>query len=227
MVRGIAVPNHSRNTKRRIPAWNYLFVNIVVQRDLIIIHGGIMKGVVHIISIDKKHISEAIQVKKVKINILMLRKIIYQNQKYPKKQEINLEKRDYSSDTLKNQKEKLVKKLSINNKGGKCKWYVVDGQKVQGTWERNIAIKLSEMNIKWVKLKTNKDIIQYELDGVIKSYTPDFYLEEYDVYLEIKGYWWGNDKSKMIAVKEQHPEKKIKIIEKLEYTKILNGELVW
>lgn len=58
-------------------------------------------------------------------------------------------------------------------------------------------------------------------------HTPDLFLKEYDVYLEIKGYWWGDDKRKMDAVKQQHPEKKIVIIEKNEYNRIMQGELVW
>ena len=124
-------------------------------------------------------------------------------------------------------REKISKALSVNNKGGRCKWYDVSGQKVQGTWERDIATKLDELHIKWTKLKTNKDTLRYELDKKLRSYTPDFYLEEYNLFLEIKGFWWGNDKNKMQAVMDQHPEKNIKIIEKLEYKKIMDGELVW
>jgi hypothetical protein len=124
-------------------------------------------------------------------------------------------------------KRKISEKLSVNNKGGRCKWYEVSGQKVQGTWERDVAIKLDEINVKWIKLKTNRDTLQYELDGKQKSYTPDFYLEEYDVFLEIKGFWWGNDKNKMKAVMEQHPQKRIIIVEKQEYDKIMDGKLIW
>lgn len=122
---------------------------------------------------------------------------------------------------------KISTKMSHNNKGGRCKWYDVSGQKVQGTWERDVALKLDELSIKWKKLKTNKDVLQYNIDGNIKSYTPDFLLIDLGIFLEIKGYWWGNDKNKMIAVKEQHPDKRIVIIEKREFEKIMQGELVW
>lgn len=124
-------------------------------------------------------------------------------------------------------RKKISERMSINNKGGRCKWFDVSGQKVQGTWERDIATKLDEMRIKWTKLKTNKDTLQYILGGKQRSYTPDFYLEEYGLFLEIKGFWWGNDRDKMQAVIEQHPEKKIVIIEKKEYDTIMGGELVW
>jgi len=124
-------------------------------------------------------------------------------------------------------KQKISEKLSVNNKGGRCKWFVVSGQKVQGTWERDIAIKLNQMNIKWVKLTLNKDVIKYEMGGKIRSYTPDFYLPDFDIFLEIKGFWWGDDKEKMDHVIEQHKDKKIIVIEKNEFNKIMGGELVW
>jgi hypothetical protein len=53
-------------------------------------------------------------------------------------------------------REELSKQQSIKNRGGKSKWFEVTGQKVQGTWERNIALKFEELGIKWLKLKTNK-----------------------------------------------------------------------
>ena len=49
-------------------------------------------------------------------------------------------------------KRKISQKLSINNKGGRAKWYEVAGQKVQGTWERNVALKFEELGIEWKKL---------------------------------------------------------------------------
>ena len=122
---------------------------------------------------------------------------------------------------------KLSEKQSLNNTGGKCKWYTVAGQKVQGTWERNVALKFEELSIEWVKLKTHNDILKYEVDGKIKSYTPDFYLPFYNVYLELKGYWWGNDREKMNIVLAQHKDKNILVIEETDYKKILGGELVW
>ena len=124
-------------------------------------------------------------------------------------------------------KRKLSLSASINNKGGRSKWYEVAGQKVQGTWERNVALKFEEMEIKWEKLKTNQHTFDYVIDGKTRCYTPDFFLQEYETYLEIKGRWWGNDKEKMDIVLKTYPNKKIVIIEKDDYEKILRGELVW
>lgn len=124
-------------------------------------------------------------------------------------------------------RQKLSEEQSLRNRGGKSKWFDVNGIKVQGTWERNIAVKLNELKIAWDKPKTNSDLFKYVLDGKLKSYAPDFYLPEFDLYLEVKGYWWGNDRNKMEAVIQQHPDKRILIIEKDQYNKLLQGELVW
>lgn len=124
-------------------------------------------------------------------------------------------------------KRKISQKLSINNKGGRSKWYEVAGQKVQGTWERNVALKFEELGIVWKKLKTNRDTLEYVMDDKIRCYTPDFYLPDYDVFLEIKGRWWGRDKEKMEIVLKTYPNKNIVIVEKEQYNKILGGELVW
>lgn len=81
---------------------------------------------------------------------------------------------------------KISRAMSINNKGGKSKWYKVSGQKVQGTWERNVAMKLDEFNVKWQKIKTNNHTFEYVMDGNTRSYSPDFYLVDFNIYLEIK-----------------------------------------
>lgn len=118
-------------------------------------------------------------------------------------------------------KRKISEKLSINNKGGRAKWYMVAGQNVQGTWERDIATKFEQLSIQWIKLKTNKDTLKYEMNGKIRSYTPDFYLPDYDMYVEVKGFWWGNDKEKMMIVLQTYPDKNIAIVEKEEYQEIM------
>lgn len=114
---------------------------------------------------------------------------------------------------------------SLQNRGGRCKWFEVSGTKVQGTWERDIAIKLTEQNIRWEKIRTFP--LSYKKDNKIHRYSPDFYLPDFNCYLEIKGYWWGNDREKMDLVMVQNLDKKIFIIEQNEYIKIMQGEQVW
>lgn len=112
---------------------------------------------------------------------------------------------------------------SLHNRGGKSKWYKVNNQLVQGKWERDLAILMTELSIDWFKPKTNNDIFNYKLNNKIKSYTPDFYLKEYGIFLEIKGYWWGDDRNKMNLVLEQNVILKdnLKIIEKELFKQLL------
>lgn len=116
---------------------------------------------------------------------------------------------------------------SINNKGGRSKWYEVDGRKVQGTYERDLALFFETKGICWIKPTTSNHSFTYEMDGKIKTYTPDFYLYENDQYVEVKGYWWGNDRQKMNIIITNFPFVNIRIIERVELYKILRGELVW
>lgn len=114
-------------------------------------------------------------------------------------------------------KRRLYAEGKIKIPSPRSRWFVIKGQKVQGTWVRNLALKFEEWGIKWEKLQVNRFRIPYEINGVIRSYTPDFYLKDYDVYLEVKGYWWGKDEDKMDAVLSQHPNLRLFIIENDEY----------
>ncbi len=116
---------------------------------------------------------------------------------------------------------------STSNTGGRCKWFEVAGQKVQGTWERDFATELERRGIVWRKPRVHSEIIFYELDGFERAYTPDFYLLDQDLYIEVKGYWWGRDKEKMDAVINQHPEIKILIVEKLMFEEFMQGKQIW
>ena len=113
-------------------------------------------------------------------------------------------------------RQRLSERMSQHNPGGKSKWFEVNGKKVQGTWEKTFALYCNDNNIAWERCTSWK----YALDGKTKSYTPDFYLPAFDLYVEIKGRWWGNDRAKMDAVIEQHPDKKILIIEKEQYNNL-------
>lgn len=117
-------------------------------------------------------------------------------------------------------KQKISKALSKNNHGGRCKWYRVSGVYVQGTWERDLAKKMNELNIPWEKIKTNSFTFKYIMNGRIRHYTPDFKVNE--LLLELKGYWWGDDKEKMRLVQEQNKLPDLRIIEKELYQKLLS-----
>jgi len=54
-----------------------------------------------------------------------------------------------------------------------------------GSWEVKFAQWLDEQNIKWERVNKSFD---YVLNNIKRKYTPDFYLVDDDVYVEIKGY---------------------------------------
>jgi len=122
---------------------------------------------------------------------------------------INAKKSDYKPRgcavwTTEKRKE-WSKKQSINTVGGRCKWHKIDGIYVQGTWELNLAKKMNKLNISWEKLKNYKDSFEYYLYDKKRHYTPDFYIEEINKLLEIKGYWRNYDVLKMKEIFKQYP----------------------
>ena len=65
------------------------------------------------------------------------------------------------------------------------------------SWEDALAIRLDQLEINWVR----PEPIQYELDGKTRNYFPDFYLPDYDLYLDPKNsYCREQQKEKLIAV---------------------------
>lgn len=109
-------------------------------------------------------------------------------------------------------RERLSVRQSLHNTGGKSKWFDVAGQKVQGTYEKQFAESLQNSNMEWVKIKTNNHVFRYTNGDKIRSYAPDFYLPELDLYVEIKGFWWGNDKHKMELIRKQHGDKLLLVV---------------
>lgn len=122
------------------------------------------------------------------------------------------------------QKLSLYRSKAMENNELHCKWYEVDGKKVQGTWEKRVAERLCDLSIKWERVR-----LQY--DGH-RHYTPDFFLPELNLYIEVKGWWKSSDHRKMEAVLKEHSID-IRVIEKesdlstFEIDKLQNyGQLV-
>lgn len=93
---------------------------------------------------------------------------------------------------------------------GRCKKYeytspIAGHIKVDGTWELKVATFLDTTNLKW---KRNKKRFSYtKPDGKKSTYQPDFYIEDWNCYVEVKGYETELDQSKWSQFKE-----KLKII---------------
>lgn len=91
---------------------------------------------------------------------------------------------------------------TVNEKVARGEWhtslaknmhYEYKGNDLHGTWELKYAQWLDLNNITWVR---NKDSFEYVYDGVVRRYTPDFYLTETSTYVEIKGFATEKDFAK-------------------------------
>jgi hypothetical protein len=72
-----------------------------------------------------------------------------------------------------------------------------------------------------IKFITHRGIISYILNGKSKNYYPDFYLIDYDEYIDIKNdYHYSLQKEKFDAIRSCNPKLKIRIILKEELIKL-------
>lgn len=84
---------------------------------------------------------------------------------------------------------------------------------MDSTWEVACAERLDALGIKWHRDPSIK--LQYRCKKLrLRNYIPDFYLPDYDIYLEIKGYWTDAAKWKMRDIMVRYPGK-IRLLESL------------
>lgn len=109
--------------------------------------------------------------------------------------------------------EKNPEAYSTSNVCGRTKIIEYNGFKLNGTWELDVAKWLDEEKIKW----TNKiEGFKYFWHDDYHTYFPDFYLTQYDVYLEVKGYERERDRCKWDVIDN------LIILKKNEIKKIRN-----
>jgi hypothetical protein len=80
----------------------------------------------------------------------------------------------------------------LESKSNHCKWFDIGGIKVQGTLEKNLAEFLVKNSIDFKRVR-----IKFKNHRV---YIPDFYLPEYNIFIEAKGFLYEKDKEKMRLV---------------------------
>jgi hypothetical protein len=102
------------------------------------------------------------------------------------------------------------------------KWYKIKNIKneefiVRGKWELELAKILNNENIYWIR----KVYLTYIKNEITKTYCPDFYLPDYNKYIEIKGYFSQIDKEKISLVLEKN-NIDLQIIFKKDLTQIMN-----
>tara|TARA_R100001443_G_scaffold7639_2_gene16977 strand:- start:1470 stop:1835 length:366 start_codon:yes stop_codon:yes gene_type:complete len=74
-------------------------------------------------------------------------------------------------------------------------------------FEKILAVKMAQEGGKF-KYET----IRLPYVPKVRHYTPDFYIPETDIYIEAKGRLTREDRSKMILIKQQHPECDIRFV---------------
>jgi len=115
----------------------------------------------------------------------------------------------------------VYKNVRTGPNGRTVKWYEHkkpngDVVRLQGTWELLYAKYLDEKNINYV---AHRGAIWYtkSLDGTRRVYLPDFYLTDFDEYIDIKNDYVLNldeSKKKFEDIKSCNPQLKITIITK-------------
>lgn len=114
---------------------------------------------------------------------------------------------------------------SSNNVSGRVKMYsVINTQgeivNVKGSWELLVAEYLNINNIKWTNIINEE--IYYEWNNQTRRYYPDFYLIEYDIYIEVKGYERDRDLAKWQTLKNR-----LLILKKDEINLIRNNNFIF
>lgn len=95
---------------------------------------------------------------------------------------------------------KEVVKNNPNYSYSKNKYFkkeIINGFRMDSSWESIFANYLNQNNIKWIKSKKS---FKYIFENKEHSYYPDFYLEDFDLYVEIKGRETERDKAKYKVV---------------------------
>jgi hypothetical protein len=96
---------------------------------------------------------------------------------------------------------------------GRCKkidyFSIVAGNvKVDGNWEHRVCIYLDEIGVEWIR---NKKRFSYfnSIKNSNSTYCPDFYVKDWDFYIEVKGY-----KTELDEIKWKQFEYKLEIWDK-------------
>lgn len=100
------------------------------------------------------------------------------------------ENREKHSQRMKKVVEDNPESYSTNNVSGRVKLYEYNGIKLKGTWEVKIVTLLDKFNIKWTN---NIKPFPYYWNNSWHLYFPDFYLIDYDLFIEVKGYQRDRD----------------------------------
>jgi hypothetical protein len=75
--------------------------------------------------------------------------------------------------------------------------------------EDRIATQLETSGIKH-SYESSK--LTYEIPARVAKYTPDFFMGDKPIIIEAKGWFRASDRQKLALIKEQHPDKDIRLV---------------
>lgn len=84
------------------------------------------------------------------------------------------------------------------------------GQYFRSAWEANIARILDYEDIEW-EYECKRFFFNEEVDGVL-SYQPDFYLPQFNKWIEVKGWMDEKSKTRLKLFEEQYPNESKNLI---------------
>lgn len=82
---------------------------------------------------------------------------------------------------------------SKNNVSGRVKHVDYKGVRLKGSWEVKVAKWLDSQNIQW---ESEARPQEYIFENSTKTYFPDFYLKDFEIFIEVKGYKTEKDEAK-------------------------------
>jgi hypothetical protein len=106
------------------------------------------------------------------------------------------ESRKKISETMQRVVKERPESYSAANVNGRSKKIQYKDVLLDSTWEYEFVKWCDDKHIKWER---NKRSFDYDWNGK-RSYYPDFYLEDYDIYVEVKGYERERDRAKWSSV---------------------------
>lgn len=114
---------------------------------------------------------------------------------------------------------------------GRGEWFIRKDDKrifLRSSWELKFARLLDEHGLTWIYEPITLPVI-YEFGGKIKqgTYTPDFWVAEWQKYIEIKGYWPNEKKAKFKTFLQQYPGLQIEVVTRPEDCVLLFNQCVF
>lgn len=109
----------------------------------------------------------------------------------------SLETIDKISNSMKKAVREHPESYSASNVNGRVKKVAYKDHILDSSWEVEVAKFLDSYDIRWEKPTTGFD---YIYDGKTHIYYPDFYLPDFNTYIEVKGYKRKRDLAKWSSV---------------------------